>query len=401
MKWGEHMKFAHNLLTLTLLIPALTWAQGGVDADVDQEIDQLYAAPAQKNAAPMSASAQVPSQQQLSPINATQPIYILNQATPAGTASVGQPAAQVHKQPTTYVEASPLTESRADMMRKARQETELQTETKIVEKLEQSRMEDEKKRAQVLFGDKFDQLGDKSEKSSAQPQAPAAQPVPVQVIPVPMAQPPQTENTRDVIREELQSALKTEKELPQQPVESRYFGAIAGVSEYPDVSNVSGNYSLGFTFGTKYDSTYAVEGSFLFSNYNLKNVDGNGVQYFPFNQDVNQYSGSLALKYFMLNGMVKPVIGGLVQYSYRTYSWSDSSYGNKNLYKDSNSHAIDLGAIVGADIDLSARTSIGLDFRYIFNMSSRTNNNSYTPPGTTALEKLSYYTVSLTGKVNF
>ena len=62
------------------------------------------------------------------------------------------------KQPTTVIEASPLTESKAETIRKARQDAELATEQTIVEKLEMSRMEDEKRRAEVLFGDKFNSL---------------------------------------------------------------------------------------------------------------------------------------------------------------------------------------------------------------------------------------------------
>ena len=58
---------------------------------------------------------------------------------------------KIQQQPVTEVEASPLSESRAEMLRKARRQTEVQTEQKIVEKLEASRLADEKKRAKKLY----------------------------------------------------------------------------------------------------------------------------------------------------------------------------------------------------------------------------------------------------------
>ena len=51
----------------------------------------------------------------------------------AGQRVYVQPQQVVQQQPTTYVEASPLNESRAEQIRRIRQEAELKTEEKIVE----------------------------------------------------------------------------------------------------------------------------------------------------------------------------------------------------------------------------------------------------------------------------
>ncbi len=59
---------------------------------------------------------------------------------------------RLQEQPTTVVEASPLMESNAERMRKQRQGLEVNTEQRIVEKLEEARMEDERARAERLFG---------------------------------------------------------------------------------------------------------------------------------------------------------------------------------------------------------------------------------------------------------
>lgn len=372
------------LFIVALSLPSVGFTQGtAVDQDVDQELNQLY----QDNGAAVAPAPRPRT-------GGTNTVSVNTQV------QVPQAQMQVQKQPLTVVEASPLTESRAEQMRKMRQEAELGTETKIVEKLEQSRMEDEKRRANALFGDKFNSMN-----NEGQAQAVAPAPVPVQVVPAA----PQ-ENTRDIVREEINAALKTEQETAATPVEQKYFAALIGIAEVPDASNVRGNYSLGATFGTKFDNVYAVEGTFLTANYTMNPVYYSG--YIAPNMDITSYSGSIAVKYMFFSGMVKPVLGGLAQYTYRTYQWNNSSayygnpyYGNgyNNTDDKTNSHAIDLGVIVGADIDFSSKFSLGLDYRYLFNISSRRNNNAYAyqPFYGKALETMSSYVMSLSAKVNF
>ncbi|MBL7671561.1 MAG: hypothetical protein JNM39_13840 [Bdellovibrionaceae bacterium] len=417
--------------TFVALFPMVVFAQAGIEGDVDNELDQLYAAPVQQvrpQPAPVTVQANPP-------YNGGQPIYILNQAPNSATQT--QATSQIQKQPTTFVEATPLSDSQADRMRKARQEAEMHTETKIVEKLESSRMDDEKRRAQVLFGDKFDRLAGQEAgvatpvQQQAPPPAAAVVPpvvpqqVQIQVVPAPAPTPePEVESTRDIIREELQSAMQVEQDLPPQPIEKKYFGAILGSGEYQDVKNVTWNYSFGFTFGTKYDDTFAIEGTFLFTNYTIRAVNptigggaygygygyggGYGGGYRPYsattyNDDVNQYSGSLAMKYFLFSGMVRPVVGGLVEYSYRTHTTTD--YYNRELPSNQkvevNSHAIDLGGIIGAEVEFSKKVSVGLDFRYLFNLSSRINSSNAVFTEGSLTEKLNRYVFAITGKASF
>lgn len=360
-------------------LPLSGYSQGSaVDQDVDQELNQLYSQGSSAETAPATKAR----------LGGTNTVSVNTQV------QVPQMQHQVQKQPLTVVEATPLTESRADQMRKMRQETELQTETKIVEKLEQSRMEDEKRRANVLFGDKFNNLNGEQ----VQQTAPVAQ-VPVQVVEAPK------ENTRDIVREELSAALKAEQETAATPVEQKYFSVLMGVAEVPDASNVRGNYALGATFGTKFDNTYAVEGTFLSANYTMNPVYYSG--YVAPDMDVTAYSASIAVKYMFFSGMVKPVVGGLAQYTYRTYTWNNNYgypyYGYNNTDDKTNSHAIDLGVIAGADIDFNSKFSLGIDYRYMFNISSRRNNSAfvYQPFYGKALEQMNSYVMSLSAKVNF
>lgn len=398
------MKKYFYILAALSIAPTFALAQS-IESDVDAELDQMYSS----QTAPAAPAAQA-GIANTAPVSG-QPIYILNQATPTSTAQLQQQ--QIQKQPTTVIEASPLTESRAEQIRRARQDAEMQTEQRIVEKLESARMEDEKKRANVLFGDKFNQM---NEQQQQQPQA-VQQPVYAQPVQVQQVEEPK-ENTRDIIREELAAAMKVEEETALAPIETKYVAGIVGVGDYPDVKNVKGNYSLGVAFGNKYDN-FVIEGSFLYSNYTVEGqgyysggYGYNGYNNYPYNNastwipnniDVNQYSGQLAAKVQLFSGIIKPVIGGLVSYSYRSFSWSNDNYG---YYNDTtaNSHAVDIGTIVGADLEFSPKYSLGVDFRYMWNLSSRVNaENTWMsgPQYGTPIEKLQYYVMSIVGRVNF
>lgn len=408
-------KYFYILAALSI-VPNLSLAQSAnFDAEVDQELDQMYAN--RQGGAAVAAPAPTSANVTGTAGNGSQPIYILNQATPTSSANAQTQTQQVQKQPVAMIESSPLVESRAEMMRKSRQDAEVQTEQKIVEKLEASRLEDEKKRADVLFGSKFEQMQGASTQISAensnvsvntQQQAAQAPVIVTEVAP--------KENMRDVVREELQSVMRAEKEAEAAPVEVRYFSGMAGIGEYPDVSNVRGNYTLGAAFGTKYDELL-VEGSFMLSNYTVEKVDCCSNSGYPTLVDTNQYQMAISAKYQLMSGMVRPVLGGLVSYSYRkyTYEWPYmGTYGYNNPYNaypasyntqdnTSDSHAIDLGVTAGVDLELSKKFTLGFEYRYMFNLSSRVDNQSIVagPQYGTPLEKLNYYTLALAAKVSF
>ncbi|MFN8945586.1 MAG: hypothetical protein ACK5WZ_13300, partial [Pseudobdellovibrionaceae bacterium] len=108
-----------NLILMATLSCLNVYAQYDVGADVDTELNQVY----QTQQAPQGGGYAPKGGGQIAPAPAAPPIYINN--------SQQQAAAQVQKQPTTIIEASPLTESNAERIRRARQDAELQTEQKI------------------------------------------------------------------------------------------------------------------------------------------------------------------------------------------------------------------------------------------------------------------------------
>lgn len=411
------MKKYFYILAALSIAPTFAIAQS-LESDVDAELDQMYSGASSAQAAsPTTApSAGIANS---APVSG-QPIYILNQATPTSNANANAQLqqSQVQKQPTTVIEASPLTESRAEQIRRARQDAEMATEQRIVEKLEQSRMEDERKRANVLFGDKFDNMNNQQQQVAPVQQV---QPIIVQQAPAPVQQVEEPkENTRDIVREEITAALKAEEEAAIDPVESKYIAGLLGVGDYPDTSLVKGNYALGVAVGSKFDN-FVIEGTFLYSNYTVEGqgyyaggcAQGCGYGYgyggyganqggyfIPDTVDVRQYTGSLAAKVQLFSGIVKPVFGGVVAYSYRQFSWNNIT-GIQNDTTAS-SHAIDLGGLVGADLEFSPKYAIGLDFRYMWNLSSRINGgNTWMSNNSNQIEKLQYYVMSIAGKVNF
>lgn len=409
------MKKYFYILAALSMAPVFALAQS-LESDVDAELDAMYSKQAPKqavgtNTTVLPAHAQGEAQQ-VKP----QPIYIIN--SPAQAAQASAATQQVQKQPTTVIEASPLAESRAEAIRKSRQDAEVQTEQKIVEKLEQSRMEDEKRRADVLFGDKFNSL---NQQQQVPVQQPIVAPAPVVVAPVAAPAPVIVEKqvqddsaTRELIRQEMAASLEKNKPV-EPPARNKYVAGLLGMGDYPDVSNVKGNYALGVAFGNKVDG-FIIEGSFLYSNYTVQNgynnynaYGYNNSYYNNYNNvDVNQYTGALAAKIQFFDGIVKPVIGGIAAYSYRTYEIKNSYYNyNTNSNSDVNSHAVDLGALVGADLEFSPKYSIGLDFRYMWNLSNRINyGNNWNSAqnqwfNTNPIEKLQYYVMTVSGRMNF
>ena len=104
----------------------------------------------------------------------------------------------------------------------------------------------------------------------------------------------------------------------------------------------------------------------------------------------------------MLGGVVRPVLGGLIAYSYRKFTLTNGLMGQSE--DTGYSHAVDLGVNAGVDIEFSPKFSLGLDMKYMFNMSSRVTSNyqnsSYGYVGT-PIEKLQYYIAGISARVNF
>lgn len=454
------MKKYISLLVAMSVAPSIALAQS-VASEVDAELAQASQTQAQVSTQPSNVAVET----KVTPVTG-QTIYIQTSPNLANTAVTEE----VQKQPTTVISSTPLAESKAEQIRRARQDAELATEQRIVEKLEAARMEDEKRRAEILFGTKLNATAAENQNNTtvvpaapvvAAPVAPAApvvdqnaaaaqaaeaianekktQPVIIEKViinqtvedkksadsavdaeakdaKVTEAAAAPKEDTRQILREELNNALRTQEEalLIEEPKSLKYVAGILGVGAVPDASNVDGNYALGVSLGNKINNII-IEGSFVYSNYTIKDPYmtqyNNTYSYSNYNSslydvDVNQYAGSLAAKVQLFDGIVKPVFGGFVSYSYRDYTWTNNPYSSYyNTSASANSHAIDVGAIAGVDFDFNSKFSLGLDFRYMWNLASRINIDnggySYNSNNDADLEKQQYYIMSIMGRVNF
>jgi hypothetical protein len=403
---GDFMKkILLNSFAITTLFywAANLAAQENFDQDLNSELNKLYDVNSNSNLNQNSNINQLPQVQ-------------VNVQSAAPRTMTSQP--QIQKQPVTYVEATPLSDSKSDRIRKSRQDAEMQTEQSIVEKLEQSRLEDEKRRAEVLFGDRFGHLLNNENQSAGTSNAKPVNeekpnPPQVQIIQVPVAPQPADIKPidKDLIREEVNTALSQAK---QQDLEDEvvakntvYFGILGGLGEYPDARNVKGQYAVGFLAGSKYNDKLVFEGSFLYSKYDIQQrqllIFSNG--FVPRVTEMDQYNLGALVKYQILDGLLRPAFGGVASYTYRTFTDTQFASANSN---SANSNAVDFGVMLGADLEFNKDFSIGLDFRYMWNLTSRTssdfNNQNFqriTFGNESPIERLSYYTIGLSARAQF
>ncbi len=362
---------------------------------------------------------------------------------------VNQPSVQ--QQPATNVEAQPLVESHADELRRARQGMEVNTERQLVEKLEASRLEDEKTRVNRVFGQKQDAAaavpaGQATQTVPAQqaqvapvvappitqavapvtqtvPPAATSQTIQVQIVPMAPAPAPApvtvepehkkpTVDGADDVQGDLVDGKDKDKDKEEKPEEKRstYFAGMLGMSQYPRAVNVQGNYAGGFSVGKLYSEHSAIEGFFTYANYSVTQVDQYGQSlnpYYPWIKNLDQYNIGAAYKYrFMTDrsSVFSPYIGAAGAIVLRNYQDTSAwSTGTKE-----SSQAFDIGPVLGADFRMSERFSLGLDFRYFTNVTYRSTTpntgSSFVYQGNAAatpLEKIDYYFLTISGTFLF
>ncbi len=330
-------------------------------------------------------------------------IVILNNQKSTQGVSQGSSQRQnaIQDQQTSVIEDSPLNMSAAERRRRDRQGLELQTEQKIVEKLEDARMEDERSRSERLFNKGFSSRDQHQEVQVIQTHAPAPAPAPAVVV---IEQKP-----------EVRTTVVEVMPKHQDPRSSFYMSGLVGVGEYNDAINVQGGMALGFGIGMVTKENMVVEGTFQYSNYDVAKSAytsyqaGNYSNSIPFTK-VSQYNFQAVGKYQPFTGTFRPHVGAIAGYTYRSYE-GQNYYGQpQNQYQgygsSASSHAFDIGALVGVDVQLTNSFSIGGDFRYLMNIAYRGNNDYSTaynvlPAPYKRLEEFSYYIWSVNSKFTF
>ncbi len=361
----------------------------------------------------------------------SQGVVILNSNTNTNV----NKADSVLQQPPTYVEASPLTDSRAEQLRKARQAAEVNTEQKIVEKLEVSRLKDERDRANRLFGDRWQKPEGHQSHHGQHPQVPVygKYEQPVQTVEVVRVEDDDRRKHRghdkedlESVKEEIIEAVKEvqsekmtlEQVKPQhKPKPKWYMGGVLGISEY-SADNVEGNGAAGFSVGTMTTHGVIVEGTFLYSNYYLDQW-----WTYDFFKEIDQYGYGLSVKYSPFIGNFRPYGGGHVAYTYRKYTDRTYDYccGTSNRQdprrqsgsyryptdEEVTSNSVDFGFLIGMDFIIGDAFVVGAEYKYSMNMFNKSdsdfiNRGDLRAPGNAEpLEEVDYSVFGLTGKFLF
>ncbi len=351
----------------------------------------------------------------------TQGVVIMNTNTNSNSNSAAATA-----QPVTVVEASPVAESKAELMRKARQGEEVKTEQKIVEKLEESRLKEEQQRAERLFGDRLETpAAAASATAIVTPSAAAA--TATAVVVEPKAEPKKEEPIRatqvtiekvEIIqpREEVTERAPVKSEIKNEEPEATssmkieeaqedqtgkfYVGGLLGAPNY-DASNVESHFGLGVLVGMNVDSNFVIEGSFLYSNHSVDTYWLN-----PLYKELDQFDFSLGAKYFLNFGKLRPYAGASVIYVYRKYQ-DRSMFGEYYVVNPSateeESNSVNLGLTAGVDFAVTKKFTIGGGLDYNFNVMNRQDFRSQygLPSGVKALEEIDYTLIKISGKMTF
>jgi opacity protein-like surface antigen len=298
--------------------------------------------------------------------------------------------------------------SRANDIRRNRKEMEIGTEQKMVEKIEYSRIEDERDRANRLFGNRLEKNynnGYNNNNNDYQDEYKKPQP---QVIVV-EKQPEYTPVVKPAPVVEKETAVTTTAPSEWWGKES-YLAPMIGTTNY-DAGNVRPDTAIGVAIGSRFDSNVSVEGSFLYSNlemddYRLAQVDVYG-NVLPGLKDVKQYGFGLGVKYNFDMGRISPFVGALAQYTLRNYQETRIGDGTAD------SNAVDAGLNFGVDVKVAKNFSLGAEYRWMRNISSNRSEDSGNGPqlqslppefsgkSVQALEEMGYSAFLVNGKFSF
>jgi hypothetical protein len=362
-----------TLLSVLILLGASILAQAQVDDSFDLDLGPVVSEDIGEEGAQESKD---PPSAVNSETKQNRSIYIVNQATSGSKAG----AASKTEQNDTAILGS-----RAEDLKKNRHRAEMETELKATEKIEESRLDDERRRSEALFGERFKDLDRKNEPTAQPVYVPGPQPV-VQPVVQPVIQ---QGLDREELREELKSVL-SEKEVQKKkagPTKS-YFIAMAGLTEFPKADNIQGSGAFGIGLGVEAKEKILVEGMFQYASFQKS---------YPYPTDIEEYSGIGAIKFQFSSGTIRPLAGGLAVYSYRTYT--DNFVAQS---RQASSSVLDAGVLGGAQFELTDDFAIGAEFRYLWNITSKTGD-AYPLlfPNEQPLDQFSHYVVGITGRFNF
>ena len=190
-----------------------------------------------------------------------------------------------------------------------------------------------------------------------------------------------------------------------------YISGGAGVSVFSGVDNISNGLNAGVNIGAKFPANFLFEVGFSYSDFKLDNYYG--YSYSParyltraatqnsqcIDCRIKEYAGILNVKYHLFNLSLRPFAGISGIYRYRTYE--DDYYKSYSRY-NSSSHGLDMGPNVGVDFALSSQFMVGVEFKYMINLTNSVSDShmiyNYRLPEEQLSDDLSYFTFGINAK---
>ena len=333
--------FMYSRLWLLLMMPAGTGAESSdfVDEDIIEEEEVVV--PAVK--APSKKAVIILNNQQV------------EQKMQGNTLS---------QQPAVRVEGQAVTRSRATELMQSRKEAEVQTEQKIVERLERSRLRDEQERLSRILNEGTEQTVITRQEGTG---------------------------TTDHRSPGPRKVVWQEDEDEDPVFVGFHFGFASNLG-----NRIEGSYgSYGVSVGAADETGLAMEAGVFYSLHEVSRGGvGAGFEYWhdshlgqyrsPFT-DVDQLTGSVALKFTPFGTRLKPTLAVVGLFSLWMYDNSSDDflsysfcpvgvgYGNRRCGRGQTTHSLDVGVQAGVDIKLSSRVSVGLQL--LINVWNFYNNN--------------------------
>ena len=306
----KYFKFLSGLLALVFFTPFSAVSE---DVYIDED-DIIVESPAEVAKKAVSAPSKV--------------VILNNQQV--------QQKQNLSSQPPVQVKGIPIVKAKTVELRKSREEAEMATEQRIVEKLERSRLRDEQERLKKLFP---------------------------------------SEPTKSVVAVDGSASLAgSSSVLEDDDADKFYAGFHIGQSDNfsSRVENLKSYGSYGFSFGSHDSSGLMLEAALFYTPHTILQADSYipyGGQFYPgdYATEVDQFSGLLSLKYSPFSSRFKPYLGLMAGYTIWSYkdeyafeyecSMIGFSYCGNN---DRRTNSVDVGLNVGADLQLSPKLSVGL-----------------------------------------
>lgn len=277
-------------------------------------------------------------------------------------------AKQMSLQPVVHVTDSPISETYATELRKSRQDAEVQTEQKIVEKLESARLRDEQDRYNRLFG--------KAQKQTTVTVADAGK----QTVVAPI----------HVDSSDIYATAALEKDTSNDRV---YIGLMVGhiANLNQQIVNFNTSGSFGVSFGIKNEGGLMIESSLYYSLHRLAPMDNlfqnnlynfNGAMF----SDIRHLTGVLSVMYSPFSSRVQPYAGISATYNLWMYN-HNNTFNPVNLISFNcqvsyqfcaagfyRTNSIDVGVSTGVDLKLNDKMEVG--FNLLLNVLNVYNNHS-------------------------